>query len=502
MTAARRLAAILVAYSRLMGEDEAGTALTVREHREAARPIVAGLGGRIVKTMGDGLLLEFPSVVAAVECAIAVQKLMVERNAETPDDKRIVYRMGINLGDVLIEGEDILGEGVNIAARLEGICEPGGMLVSGTAFDHVRGKLDANFVDLGEQELKNITRPVRAYRVVMDQDAAKPEPSDPEKRTASLALPGKPSIAVLPFQNMSGDPDQEYFADGMVEDITTGLSRIKWLFVIARNSGFTYKGKAVDVRQVGRELGVRYLLEGGVRKSGNRLRITAQLIEAETGAHLWADKFDGPLDEVFDLQDRITDLVVGVVEPRLQRSEVEWSGRKRPQNLDAYDMYLRALPRARNSTPSEAKAAIGFLEGALKLAPNYAGAHALASLCHRTCYLYDGFDEAEKRAALWHARAVVGSGTDDAFALAATAIVLVLMSTELDAALSAIERALAVNPSSAAAHYCGGLIHAFRGNSSVADAHADSALRLSPFDSMDIAYDAHGIAAVQRNSLR
>jgi len=327
MTATRRLAAIMaidvVGYSRLMGEDEGGTALAVREHRDAARPIVAGLGGRIVKTMGDGLLLEFPSVVAAVECAIAIQKLMVARNADVPEAKRIVYRIGVNLGDVLIEGEDILGEGVNIAARLEGICEPGGVLISGTAFDHVRGKIDANFVDLGEKQLKNIARAVRAYRAGVDQPNA--ILATAEVSRPSLALPDKPSIAVLAFQNMSGDPEQEYFADGMVEDIITGLSRVKWLFVIARNSSFVYKGKPVDVRQVGRELGVRYVLEGGVRKAGNRLRITAQLIEAETGAHLWADKYDGSLEDVFDLQDQITDKVIGIVEPNLKRSEIERS---------------------------------------------------------------------------------------------------------------------------------------------------------------------------------
>jgi adenylate cyclase len=252
MSATRRLAAILAVdvagYSRLMGEDEAGTARAVREHREAAQPIVASLGGRIVKTMGDGVLLEFPSVVAAVECAIAIQKLMVERNAGVPENKRILYRIGVNLGDVLIEGEDILGDGVNIAARLEGIAEPGGLCLSASAFDNVRGKVEANFVDLGEKELKNIARPVRAYRVDMNQNAPKFEPAALEKSSARLALPDKPSIAVLPFQNMSGDPEQEYFCDGMVEDITTGMSRIKGLFVIARNSSFTYKGKAVDCK--------------------------------------------------------------------------------------------------------------------------------------------------------------------------------------------------------------------------------------------------------------
>ena len=373
MAETRKLAAIMavdvVGYSRLMGEDEAGTARAVREHREAARPIVAGLGGRIVKTMGDGLLLEFPSVVAAVECAVAIQKLMVERNADTPELKRVVYRIGVNLGDVLIDGDDILGEGVNIAARLEGICEPGGVLISSTAYDHVRGKIDANFVDLGEKHLKNITRPVHAYRVVMDVAAATSDPLRPEKATAQLTLPDKPSIAVLAFQNMSGDPEQEYFADGMVEDIITGLSRIKWLFVIARNSSFVYKGKAVDIRQIGRELGVRYVLEGGVRRSGKRLRITTQLIEAETAVHLWADRFDGAIEDVFDLQDQITERVVGMVEPSLQRSEIERSRRKRPDNLDAYDLYLRAFPHVMKLTPEQVRVGADFLKSCTDARP-------------------------------------------------------------------------------------------------------------------------------------
>jgi class 3 adenylate cyclase len=270
MTAARRLAAILAvdvaSYSRLMGEDEAGTARAVREHREAARPIVASHGGRIVKTMGDGLLLEFPSVVAAVECAIAVQKLMVERNADAPEAKRIVYRMGLHLGDVLIEDEDIVGDGVNIAARLEGIAEPGAICLSGSAFEHVRGRIEASFDDLGDKALKNIARPVRVFSLQVGVPT-RPKPTVPGEAAAPahLALPDKPSIAVMPFQNMSGDTEQEYFVDGVVDDIITGLSRIKWLFVIARNSSFTYKGRAVDVKQVGRELGVRYVLEGSLR---------------------------------------------------------------------------------------------------------------------------------------------------------------------------------------------------------------------------------------------
>ena len=288
---------------------------------------------------------------------------------------------------------------------------------------------------------------------------------------------------------MSGDPEQEYFADGMVEDIITGLSRIKWLFVIARNSSFVYKGKAVDVRQVGRELGVRYVLEGAFARRANRVRITAQLLEAETGAHLWADRYDGKLEDVFDLQDQITEKVVGVVEPSLQQSEIERSRRKRPENLDAYDLYLRALPHMMSMIPADARIAEGFLEDALKLDPNYAAAHALIAWCHEICYMRGGRDEADKIAGLRHARAAIASGTDDATALAVAAFALGILSKDYKTAVSVIERALSLNPSSAAAHYWGALIHASSGNFAAVTAHANRALRLSPFD--PVAFVAH-----------
>src|SRR5208337_1924134 len=288
---------------------------------------------------------------------------MAERNAGLPPEKRIDYRIGVHLGDVGEESDgDLMGDGVNIASRLEGIAKPSGVCLSGAAYEQVRDKLKHEFLDLGEKDLKNIARPVRVYSLAIEKDAATSEATTPEKANPRLTLPDKPSIAVLPIQNLSDDQSQEYFADGMVEDIITGLSRIKWLFVIARNSSFVYKGKTVDVRQVGRELGVRYVLEGGVRKAGNRLRITAQLIEAQTGAHLWADRYDGALDDVFELQDQITDKVVGIVEPSLQRSEIERSGRKRPENLGAYDLYLRAVPHMAPLAPADARIAAGFLE--------------------------------------------------------------------------------------------------------------------------------------------
>jgi len=321
----------------------------------------------------------------------------------------------------------------------------------------------------------------------MDQPAPMP----------TLALPDKPSIVVLPFQNMSGDPEQEYFADGMVEDITTGLSRIKWLFVIARNSSFTYKGKAVDVRQVGRELGVRYVLEGGVRKTGNRVRITTQLVEAETGGHLWADRFDGALEDVFDLQDQITERVVGIVEPSLKRSEIERSRRKPPENLDAYDLYLRALPHMASVMPADARIAAGFLNRALELDPNYPAAQALLAWCHEICFMRGGFDEADRVAGLDRARASIASGTDDAASLAIAALVISHIGKERETASRTIERALSLNPSCAVALYFGAHISAFNGNPEAASTHAKRGLRLSPFDLFS--YEAHnalGLAAL------
>jgi TolB-like protein/class 3 adenylate cyclase len=496
MSEIRKLAAVLAAdvvgYSRLMGEDEAGTAKIVRERREAATPIVRSFGGRLVKTMGDGVLLEFRSVVAAVECAIAIQKMMAERNAALPEAKRILYRVGVNLGDILIDGDDILGDGVNIAARLEGIADPGGVCVSGTAYEQVRGRIEAEFVDLGEKALKNIARSVHAFSVTWDRNAPRPHETPPR-----LMLPDKPSIAVLPFQNMSGDPEQDYFADGMVEDIVTGLSRIKWLFVIARNSSFVYKGKAIDVRQAGRELGVRYLLEGGVRKSGARVRINAQLVEAETGAHLWAEKFDGALNDIFDLQDQITDRVVAVVEPSVQKSEMERARRKRPDSLDAYDLFLRAVPFTASQTAEDGRIAIGFLEQAL-IDPGYTAAHALIAWCYEWCYARGGFDEVNKAAALAHASAALTGGTDDATALAIAGFVTTMLSKDRNVGLNGIDRALSYNPSSATALYFAAATNAFSGHPAQAKEYAKRALRLSPFDLLlYLAHLAQGLASIQ-----
>ena len=375
----RRLAAILAAdvvgYSRLMEADEAGTARMLRDHRAAADPLVAEHGGRIVKTTGDGVLVEFSSVVGAVRCAVALQKLMAERNAGVSVERRMDWRIGVHLGDILIDGDDILGDGVNLAARLEGVAEPGGICISEDAFRQVRGKIETEFLDSGEQALKNIARPVRIYRA---QPASAPVSSVPT--ATAFVLPNKPSIAVLPFQNMSGDPEQEYFVDGMVEEIITALSRIRWLFVIARYSSFSYKGLSPDVKQVGRELGVRYVLEGSVRKAGGRVRITAQLIDALSGTHLWADRFDGSLEDVFELQDKVASSVAGVIEPTLQAAEAARSAARPTTDLTAYDLYLRAYAMVSSSAARIPEAA-RLMEQAIARDPRYGPALAWASIC-------------------------------------------------------------------------------------------------------------------------
>jgi adenylate cyclase len=365
MSALRKLAAILAAdvvgYSRLTGIDEEGTLKRLRNlRRELIDPAVSIHRGRIVKTTGDGILIEFSSVVDAVRCALDVQRGMDSRNSDFPAEQRIEFRVGINLGDVVVEGEDLLGDGVNVAARLEGISDPGGICISDAAYHQVRDKLDVDFEDAGEQQLKNIARPVRIYRLRLDKPA--------------LPLPDKPSIAVLPFQNMSGDPEQEYFADGIVEDIITALSQFKSLFVIARNSSFTYKGKAVDIKQVGRELGVRYVLEGSVRKPANRIRITGQLIDATTGAHIWAERYDRDLTDIFAVQDEITECVAGAIEPELLKIEGR-AAISRTENLNAWDTIRQGIWHLHQVRRENAIRARELFRDAIKLDPKLPEAH-------------------------------------------------------------------------------------------------------------------------------
>src|SRR5262245_3514581 len=345
----RRLAAILAAdvagYSRLMGADEEGTLARLKAIRcEMADPKIKEHRGRIVKTTGDGWLLEFGSVVDAVRCAVDVQRAMAERNAHVPPDRHVELRMGINLGDIIKDGRDIYGDGVNVAARLEALAEPGGICVSRVVRDQVRDKLAFSFEDMGEQQVKNIARPVRVHRVRLFEDQGLPtvHPSD-QATAAPLAMPDKPSVAVLPFTNMSGDLEQEFLADGIAEDVITALSRYPSLFVIARNSCFTYKGRAVDVKQVGRDLGVRYVLEGSLRKAGNRIRVTGQLVEAESGKHVWAERYDRDLADIFALQDEITGAVTIAIAPAIADAERKRAMRRPPESLDAWTAYQRGL---------------------------------------------------------------------------------------------------------------------------------------------------------------
>jgi TolB-like protein/class 3 adenylate cyclase len=377
----RRLAAILAAdvagYSRLMEQDEVGTLAALKARRkEVLEPLVAQHQGRVFKVTGDGVLVEFTSAVNAVQCALELQQAMTAANDTEPEERHIVLRIGVNLGDIMVEGSDLYGDGVNIAARLEAIAEPGGIVVSGTAYDHIKSKVKVGFEDIGAQHLKNIAEPVRVYRVGPGR-AVRAAPAAP-----ALALPHKPSIAVLPFQNMSGDREQEYFADGIVEDIITALSRFSALFVIARNSSFTYKGHAVDVKQVGRDLGVRYVLEGSVRKSGNRVRITGQLVDTSNSAHLWADRFDGGLEDVFDLQDRVTASVVGAIAPKLEQAEIDRSRRKPTDSLDAYDHYLRGMAAVHQWTREANQEALSHFYKAIELDPNFASAYGQAARCY------------------------------------------------------------------------------------------------------------------------
>jgi adenylate cyclase len=479
MSQTRRLAAILAAdvvgYSRLMGADEEGTLERLKAlRRELLDPKLAEHHGRIVKTTGDGLLVEFASVVDAVRCAVEVQQAMPERNTGAVADSRIELRIGINLGDVIVEGDDLYGDGVNIAARIEALADAGGVFVSNTVHDQVRDRLPFAFEDLGEQQVKNIARPVRVYRV-RDTSAAKPVTAP------VLPLPDKPSIAVLPFANMSGDPEQEYFADGMVEEIITALSRIRWLFVIARNSSFTYKGQAVDVKQVGRELGVRYVLEGSVRKAGGRVRITAQLIDAISGTHLWADHFDGSLEDVFELQDQVASSAAGVIEPALQAAETARSANRPTNDLTAYDLYLRASAMHLASA-RQIPQALRLLEQAIERDPCYGPALALAATCSFR-KLLDGHSEdreADRLKSADFARRALVVACDDPGILVHAAQALAYLGEDIGAMMALVDRALALNPSFARGWHVSGVLRNWAGESEIAIEHLSVALRLSP----------------------
>ena len=477
----RRLAAILAAdiagYSRLMGEDEAATVRDLKGHQAVILPLVGRHGGRIIDTAGDGILAEFPSVIGATECAVEIQTVMAARNKDVPEHRRMLFRIGINLGDVIHDETRIYGDGINVAARLEGLAEPTGVLVSRAVHDQVRDRLDLAFEDLGDRELKNIARPVRVYRVrPAAESKAAPAPGD------ALPLPDKPSIAVLPFPNMSGDPEQGYFADGIAEDIITGLSRLRWLFVIARNSSFTYKGRNVDVRQVGRELGVRYVLEGSVRKGGNRIRITGQLVEAETGNHLWAERYDRALDDVFAIQDEITESVIGCIQPELYAAEHDRLKRKPPQSLDAWESFVRGMFLYSQHSDASTKEALHMLDRAVELDRSYAQAHGLRAVClaWRAIQGWENRDTAFAEAAEGADRAVA-CDPQEPWAYLAHGFIAVAKRRDSET-VGAFGRAIDASPNFAYAHGLLGCAHALGGRSDQAIECIDRGVRLSPRD--------------------
>ena len=478
----RKLAAIFAAdiagYSRLMGADEAGTVARLKSSRTVVDQLIGDHRGRIFGSAGDSVVADFASAVDALACAVAMQSAMAERNQAQDAAAKMQFRIGIHVGDVIVDGANLLGDGVNVAARLQELAEPGGVCVSAAVRDHVGGNVPVVFADLGEQRVKNIARPVRAFHVARPGSGAAPA-----MVPAALPLPDKPSIAVLPFANLSGDPEQEYFADGMVEEIITALSRIRWLFVIARNSTSTYKGQAIDVGRVGHELGVRYVLEGSVRKAGSRVRITAQLVEANSGTHLWADRFDGSLEDVFELQDRVAGSIAGVIEPTLQDAEVRHSAEHRASDLTAYELYLRALAGVSTYTAEWIRHALDLLDQAIARESEYAPALALAA-SYRVDFDNFGADdpEANRQMAVDLARRALRVGADDPRVLGRAAMVLGRYGDGLDAAVALIDRALVLNPSYADGWYHSGWLRLFCGELANATEHFEISLRLNPRD--------------------
>jgi adenylate cyclase len=480
----RRLAAILAAdvagYSRLMGNDEEGTLAALKtSQREVIDPKVSEHRGRIVNNPGDSVLIEFASAVDATHCAVEIQKEMAKRNSVIPEDRRVEFRIGINVGDVIVDNNgNIYGDGVNIAARVESLARPGALCLSEDAYKQIKGKLAIHVSDMGEHQLKNIALPVRTYHVQLDGNVAK---LDGNVAKTAPALPDKPSIAVLPFSNMSGDPEQEYFADGMTEEIITALSKVHWIFVISRNSSFTYKGKAVELKQAGRELGVRFFLEGSIRRAGSRMRVTAQLIDAISGHHLWAERYDRNIVDIFAVQDEITEQVVSAIAPRLYAVEGLRAKRKPPDSLDAWECVVRALSLMNTRTESEVSAAQELLQKAIVLDPSYALAYALLSFV-TTLGVHMGWDRVNVLASAWdNAHKALQLDADDPWAHLALGYVLVWRKQVPDA-LVEYEKALAINPNFAIAYYLIALANVFLGRSDEALVHADTAARLSPRD--------------------
>jgi adenylate cyclase len=481
----RRLAAIMatdvVGYSRLIRADEEGTLAALKALRaDLIDPKIAEHHGRIVKLMGDGMLVEFASVVDAVHAAVETQQAVIDHNSDVPADKRIELRIGINLGDVVIDGDDIQGDGINVAARLEGMAEPGGICVSGMVYEGVRDRIDVPFEDLGEQEVKNIDRPMRVWR----WPAVGAEESAPAARGGPLPLPDKPSIAVLPFDNLSGDPEQEYFADGIAEDVITGLSRIRWLFVIARNSTFAYKGSAQDVRRIAAELGVRYVLEGSVRKAGERVRVTAQLIDATNGNHIWAERYDRRLTDIFELQDEITSTICGTIGPELDLAEIQRARIKPPNSLDAWDKYLRASDFFMQPTAATFAVAVRHCEEAIALAPEFARAYSRLARIHQMAVTYRLVEDRKQALEVAFAAAQRAVALDDRDAEAHAMVGRVYdLQGRFEDAWPAFDRALSLNPSFAFGQMLFASCHLHAGNPVEALPAMELAVRLSPRDS-------------------
>ena len=489
----RRLAAVLAAdvagYSRLMGRDEEHTLAQLKAFRNTViDPRIATHRGRIVKTTGDGILVEYASAVDAARCAVEIQREMAQRNADVPPELRIEFRIGIHVGDIIIDdNDDIFGDGVNIAARLEGIAEPGGVCISDDAHRHIRGRVDVAFDDIGEQNLKNIAEPLRAWYIrFASVSAPAVRSSASATRVPDLSLPDKPSIVVLPFDNMSAEPGQEYLADGIVEAITAALSCIRSFFVIARSSAFTYKGRATNAREIGKELGVAYLLEGSVQKSGNRLRIIVQLIETAGGAHVWSSRFDGAIDDFFDLEDRITEQVAGALQPSIRTAEIERSRRKRPQDLGSYDYTMRAMPHVWALEKEESAKALELLESALTIDSEYPLALSLAAWCHAQRSVYNWTDDVAESQALARSlaeQAAEMSG-DDPVILAVLGAVHTFLRNHGTARVL-LERAVTLDPNAAWAWSRLGWLEVYADQPKKAIEKFERALRLSPIDPMN-----------------
>jgi len=488
MVVSRRLVAVFAAdvegYSRLMGVDEVGTLKGLTERRAILDRIIGKHRGRIANTAGDSVLAEFGSAVDAVHCAVEAQTVLAEANSSQAPDRRICFRIGIHIGDVLVRAGDLFGDGVNIAARLQSIAKPGGVCISGATYDQVRKVLPVTFADLGVQQVKNIQEPIKAYQVSASNEARELDRASVIEAESLPPLPEKPSIAVLPFHNMSGDPEQEYFADGMVEEIITALSRFKSLFVIARNSSFAFKGKAIDIKEVGRRLGVRYVLEGAVRKAAGKVRITGQLIDAITGVHIWADRFERDLTDVFALQDEVTVAVVSAIQPKLLQTEIAIATRRRPENLTAYDFFLRAMQQFYLTTREGLAEAMRLAHRALELDPRFGLVAALAGLCHMNNVLwgYSTNPQFDRKEAIRLLRLALSDDDDDPEKLAWVSLISAYMVCDSESEIEMADRAVALNPNSYVAWYCRGWVYRVAGLPGEAVRSFERAMRVSPVD--------------------